>query len=388
MTGGKHMKKKARSGAEDVRIELSKIIKREPDPAIWEYLVNESYVGEVIDGFSDAMKNLVDTYHKLENLKAKTSVPKKIVKEIPPDQRGVALSKILAVEAAEEPDVIKFREQFLGGKTLTWDEAISWIEEQHRKDGRPTKWVSLPIPKNIDICVSDITLNWLNEITKTSPKERRLWSVSYEVKLLEYVLPESPWVQHIPIAMNGTLDHLRLVSERLAKKYKWQPAAATIFILAGVLYVMPKARITTKTNMYYPALSSISIELLPSVPVNEISKLYANARKKLLGPGRRDPAITQKWRAELAVFVAEHNDGRSWRDVMELWNKKHPVSPSGERRAGQAYENPSTFARDGRQAYEKITGKRLMWGKDKSHANHEGFARQLKNIFSDEGVDE
>ena len=55
--------------------------------------------------------------------------------------------------------------------------------------------------------------------------------------------------------------------------------------------------------------------------------------------------------ADLAVFVAERNDGRTWQLVLDEWNGLR-----GERATSVA-----AFARKARSAYKTITGKSLVW---------------------------
>ncbi|MBU4533570.1 MAG: hypothetical protein KJ650_08105 [Firmicutes bacterium] len=341
--------------ADDVYTDLSRRINREPDPKIWDHLVRKRYITEMVaEEDAITMEELVAEYRGLEQLRGNDSHRPRIEREVPPDKRGEALSRILAIEAAQGPDVQRFRKRLLDDKLLTWEEAVSWIEEQHRTAGRPTMYAVVPVPEEAN---EDEPFAWLKQAAQKSLKEKSTWPVAYKVKTIDYARPGDSWVHRLPVSIGSPLDQLRVISERLAKAYHWPPAAATVFVLTGAEYLIPRARITTTIKSPFSALRTISIEVLASVPVREVTEIYADARRRLLGPGGRDPAITKEWRAELAVFVAEHNDGRSWREAMKIWNEKHP-----ERRC----DNPSTFARDGRQAYEKITGSRLFWGKDKN----------------------
>jgi hypothetical protein len=56
--------------------------------------------------------------------------------------------------------------------------------------------------------------------------------------------------------------------------------------------------------------------------------------------------------AAQAVFVAGVNDGRPWREAMRAWNKAHKE---------KTYSESRLFARDCRSAYERVTGRQLVW---------------------------
>ncbi|MBS4032645.1 MAG: hypothetical protein KGZ63_14685 [Clostridiales bacterium] len=368
----------------EVYTKLSNLLNREPSPRIWDYMIKHGYIDDAISEHEDIIEDILVIYRELEELQKDKNKPQQTVREVPPDQRGIALSKILSIEAANDQQVKKFRESYLNNTLLTWDEAVSWIKQEKEKEGKPTTFVKIPIPSTLNITLDGEPFEWLKKLAETPLNERRTWPLNMEVKILDYLIPGDQWVHRFPVAFGGALDELRLLSENLSKRYGWPAAAATIFVLSGIPYMLPKARITTSINSYYPALSKITVQASPAVPVNEIMDIYTAARKKILGPGKRDRAVTQQWRAELAVFVAEHNDGRSWRKAMELWNQQHPVKPKAKRMPGQGYEHPSIFARDGRQAYEKITGKHLLWGKEKNSENNysDSSFKQLKNIYT------
>jgi len=59
------------------------------------------------------------------------------------------------------------------------------------------------------------------------------------VKLLAYGVPEDPWQRLVKITVGGALDRLRHVSEYLAKRYGWENAQATLFILTGASLPYP-----------------------------------------------------------------------------------------------------------------------------------------------------
>jgi hypothetical protein len=58
--------------------------------------------------------------------------------------------------------------------------------------------------------------------------------LKFEVIYLAYGTPNDDWAQYIPVAINGVLSELKRVTERLLKKYRWQEAQATVFVLSGI----------------------------------------------------------------------------------------------------------------------------------------------------------
>jgi hypothetical protein len=372
---------------EKLRSKLERKLQRSVHPGIWRMLVKERYISEVLEGESD-LDDLTERYLEVEGyFRDDARKPKDESRIVPPDQRGIALSKILANEASKDDDVMSYRKDYLNNILMSWEEAVAWIKEKKKEEGKPTLYIKeLPIPENINVGFSDIQASWVRNIAKDLIHKKEIKPVGVLRKDLEYVTPEQVYTTSVPVKKGGALDSLRLLSETLSNKFNWPKAAASIFVLTGKIYITPKARITTHINPSYPALSTITIETLPSTSWREVENIFSESRKMLLGKGQRDKPITQAWRADLAVFVAEHNDGRSWREAMELWNNQHPVPSDRKRKPGEDYISSSTFARDGRQAYEKITGKRLLWGKDKGEGDSlQGLAvEQMKNMYAED----
>ena len=57
-------------------------------------------------------------------------------------------------------------------------------------------------------------------------------------------------------------------------------------------------------------------------------------------------------RTRLAMVAAQLNDGRTWDEARLAWNKLYPRETFGP---------DEHFARDAREAYQRISGKRLRW---------------------------
>lgn len=343
---------------EEQRRQFARVLGHDPDPEIWRYLVKKQYVSEFATGPAGYLR-LRREYEQLARLqRGRRKQPPRPGREIPPDPRGEALSRILAAHAARHPAVRQFRERYLAGRLLTHEEAVAWIEDQAARQQGTHIWVKTPVPldhlpKWGQGSVAD-QWAWLSAAAAVPDEEKERWGrPSFESHVLQYLKPGSQTSHAVLVVFGSPLHALYRVAETLHREYTWGQAASTIFVLTGIAPRLPLARVTTTRRGGWPALSTITIEARVGVPVRDIAQVYSLARQELLGTGKRDPAVRDEKRAALAVFVAENNDGRTWREVMEAWNREYPK---------WRYSEVRNFARDARAAYEKITGRRLDWG--------------------------
>lgn len=233
------------------------------------------------------------------------------------DARAEALAEILALDAERRPAIQDFRKRALRGRTLaSWERAVRWIEQR-------------------------------------AATERATAGGDRPPVLLAFARPDREHVDHVPARPGSELARLRELSRDLFQAYGWQEARAPIFVLAGIVPPLPLATAEVTQRRAFPAASTISITARPGASVREIRDLYAVVRAELIGPKRRRPRL-REGRPDLAVFAARYNDGRSWLELLKEWNRQHPT-----RRRDEA--DPQTFARDCRQAYERVTGQPLLW---------------------------
>lgn len=262
--------------------------------------------------------------------------------EIEPDRRFKALTDIIATLSNRDEDVRNFRDEVLGGKLLSPEEVPKWIETQKAKE-------SHTVTVSIDVTAGDGWEDRFLEKAKQVVERRRSgkqdWLLcigSICTHTLDYTVPGQEWIRRVVINKDGPLGRLK----RLAESFKdfWPETLAVHFILTGEAYPVSRGRITKRlTNR----ASKIMLELSPYFTGTEIKELYLKERKELLkvAMGKTKVRELKDRHIELAVFGVKELG--SWTKKMQKWNVKYPQ---------WKYSNKSTFARDVRAAYKRITG--------------------------------
>lgn len=262
--------------------------------------------------------------------------------DVPPDARLEILSDILSQRAAEEPEVIAFRTRTLGGNLLAWENVDAWIKEQAKRDGPHTDYLSVAVPEGYQLR-GDKTGIILTEPPLTVSKDAAGWGI--DVRQLEFTVPDKPWKRRIPTKLWGVLDVLRTLSERLAKKYGWEPSQATVFVLTGIPVALSRGKVTLSRHFPYEMTSRLTMELDPRISPKEVLSLYRRYRKELLG-GRYQPM--DRKHLELARFYEGRGKG-PWRADMAEWNSTQVPE--------WHYSDWRNFRRDCVHAWERLFGK-------------------------------
>jgi hypothetical protein len=196
-----------------------------------------------------------------------------------------------ATDADEQPDVAAVRERLLGGDVLLTVESVATWLEQKAQSGEPTE--------------SDTPLGYLD--------------------------PSDPVARWVP--STSELEPLRRASERLACRYGWAPAQATVFVLTGVV-PLTGVRVTTRYTLPDPGAPT---RWTVDFDANEDAEVVADAIRR----AQREHDIPRKPKsadaerlARLASFVAEHGPGVS---AYERWNREqtNPDDRYGDRRSFQ-----------------------------------------------------
>ncbi len=160
----------------------------------------------------------------------------------------------------------------------------------------------------------------------------------------------------VMLRREGDLARLKAVASGPSSRFGWSEAQAVAFVLSGLIPLVARGtgRVNFKPDM--PAANRITLEVSARITPKEVARFYGQIRSSgFLGlPAHRPSRPLTRERAELGVFAAKVNGGRSWRQAMDDWNKEH----DGD---GRSYEDIRTFVRDCRQAYERITGTALDW---------------------------
>ena len=148
------------------------------------------------------------------------------------------LSELTARQAAAEKSVITFRQQHLSERLLEREEVVEWITKQASLDGPASRYLRIPIPDGYVPARCDGRIFTEPPLTISDTTS----ATQIHIEVLCYTAPDDQWVRRIPVRHGGTLDGLRVVSNSLARRYSWQEALATNFVLTGVSPLLSSLR--------------------------------------------------------------------------------------------------------------------------------------------------
>lgn len=245
----------------------------------------------------------------------------------PPVERLEAISRLFALEAAQDDDVRVFRERYLPDGLLTWKEVQDWIDSHLRLEGAPTRSVEVVLPEGSELRYDPSRRAFTVDPPLVLEDVTGLL-VKVSVQALTYALPGDRSTRSIPIPRGGALDALRATAERLAKHYRWNEAAAAVFLLTGLDPLVSVARVTTEVRSL-PAASRIVLSIDPALSDAQVAAIYKEQKRRL--SSRRMRSITPK-HLRLAVFAAERRPGMSWEKIRLEWNEENPTEQYSDRR--------------------------------------------------------
>jgi hypothetical protein len=335
---------------EKTRKKIEKRLKRPIPEVVWEVAkkyINDAYDIEIEDGEGEGyefllekVKEYLEVYNEGKKGSQLPPIKSPDSKEIPPDRRFWALTKIVTALANRDEEVQKFRLEVLGGKLLSPEEAPKWIEEQANKE-QHTLTISFDVTAGEGW--EDRLLEEVKQFVKAE-KTGSLWSHGLSLTVLDYISPPSQWVHRVPINKKGVLGRLK----RLAKKFSgfWNEASAVHFILTGQPAVISPARIGRTIVKW--GVPRIKLEVSPHLRHEEVAKLYLKVKEEHEQDFGKTRKLSEK-HLTLAVFVVEEEG--SWQELLNKWNEKYPQ---------WRYKEKRTFARDAKVAYERVTG--CKWG--------------------------
>jgi hypothetical protein len=258
-------------------------------------------------------------------------------------ERLYALSRLLALEAGRSPEVIAFRERYVGGGTMPWDEIGEWISARALEDGEHSQYVEIVLPfgASARATVSGMVIESLTPLADVRVED------TVRAKFVRYGLPGQDRVKVVPVRAGGVLDALRTLSQRLSRSFGWTDDQAVVFTLSGVTPLLVDVRMETRVQSEHPAASRVTLVIDPVTSPPRILELYATLRRKVLKgtyrPLRRKHLL-------LAVFAAERRPPAKWAEVMQAWNEEHKE---------YEYEKVTLFARDCTAAQRRLLHPRL-----------------------------
>ena len=331
---------------EEIRAELADRLGHEPKEEVWNRLVEEDYVREVWEETAK-IEYLEENYHVFNRVPKELSRPAKSSMDIGIRQlRLQVLSDLTAQQAATEKSVNAFRRQVLPGGLLKREEVVEWIERKAAEDGPASRYLRIPIPDGYKAIRRDrrIFTEPPLTISGASPASQ------IEVELLSYASPDDQWVRRIPVKHGGPLGRLKALSQLLARRYKWMEAQATTFVLTDTSPLLSSLRARFSIDFSQPVSSRITMEIDPTLTPEEVAGQYKKLRASLIGARYR--SMSEK-HLRLAEFFKGHKpEGTTWATLMNKWNHSQD--------RGWDYVRFETFARDCKQAWQRLMGRDLL----------------------------
>jgi hypothetical protein len=247
------------------------------------------------------------------------------------------LSELVAADVRDWPQVIAFRRLNLNGEVIPWPELEGWI--QNHPD------LKAPLTRDVTVAVEAERLKRLD--TGHVAFDPPLTEVSHggvAFRVLDYAAPDDGWVHRIAVPAGSRLDGLRVLSQSLARTCGWQPAQATVFVVAGVIPIIPTVRTTSHLTSSGGWSARTTLDIDPGATEQDVVKAFRESRAQ----GRRQRPVTAR-HARLAVFAMVDHVDKSWDERMRMWNALFPqwtYSPGNFRR--DAIEAKTRILREGR----------------------------------------
>lgn len=231
------------------------------------------------------------------------------------EQRSAAIQRIIAQEAARDEDVVSFRTTEMRGRLIKPADIEKWIQRQAKKDGSATNYLRIPMPQDVRLGLNDRGL---------VPEPPIIVSVDWpavgtDLEVLDYPREDSDRVHSVPVAREGVLQKLMFLSKDLARRYGWQSAQATGFVLCGLPPELPPLRIEVSTARL-GALSRVKLTVDPAVSPRVLAAAYKNVRNRLMTSRHRP---LQEKKQTLAVFMSSRPSNETQRESMAVWNKSY-----------------------------------------------------------------
>ncbi len=336
---------------EDIRPKLEKEMGYPVEDRIWRHLVKHGYVGEVEQGLMSPGGLAVSVHELLQDFGGLRSSgiqrPRTVASskrqggDTSSIDRKEVISRLLAAEAGRNEEVRSFRREVLGDAMLKPVGVDGWINRQARKDGPPSRWLTVPVPKGTEVKSSATYATTEPPLTISEETPAILIQRQY-LSYISCLVPmdEDPTCE-VPTAEGGVLERLRQLSEALARQYGWDGALATNFVLAGEVPLVPSVEIRGSYPSNFRTLARISLTVDPALSPREVADHYSRIRREIVGARHRE--LTEK-HMRLAIFAAER-PGESLLKGMTAWNKKYP---------SWKYKTETNFGRDCSQAIKRL----------------------------------
>lgn len=331
--------------------------------AIWNDLVHEGFVRQVAKGLPiDVLVRLYE--HKEEDYFPAKQPRRRSQGEVAADRQAQALAQIVAHTLDWiVPTMAEFREDYLGGQRLRFEEVAAWIKEQATREGVPAAGaIAVPVSKDNDYLPAvsgrdarSYYRDWLaRELQRLADDPNCELPARRRSDPLRLSFETTSRTQSIAIRADGVLAALKAIAGTILTIHTgWKEADAVTFILTERIPLIPLGQRGVRLGLF-PAASQIDLQINPRLSPREAASFYAPLRARFV-KGRARPMGDRH--LALAVFAHRSVWGEeeiSWIEARRRWNTEYPkwrYEPAGDPHARM-------FSLEARAAWTGVTGSR------------------------------
>lgn len=321
---------------DELRKELADALgRRRLRAGLWRHLIHLGVVARVARG-EWPLRRLAAIYTTSEETlyptsRAQRSESRRSIRDL----RASAVAEMIAEDARMEySGVADFRERFLDGKLLRYDDVADWIRRQAEKEGPAADgYLSVPMRRGHHYGghpgyeqSRQAFAAWLEREAawvRESPDCELPGFHGGGRQTLTY-LAANHRAHQINIRVDGPLAYLKMISHGrlLVCDDAWTEAEMVTFILTDLRFHVVGMTIKRPLVASLPAAAPITIRVNPRVPPRELAKEYAKVRAQCAP--ERNRAMSEK-HVTLAVFMHRHRyPERPWVQLRDRWNKDYP----------------------------------------------------------------
>jgi hypothetical protein len=289
-----------------------------------------------------ANEHLQSLRYGSENLQSKRpgrSVLREFAPSLSPEEieRAAAFEEYLTYTANFDRDLHRFRERVLGGQLLATKQACAFLrspaaqiipDSEFQSGGGDIPVISHHATLDHDERKRVHGKIWQRTTVSVNPPGT---TVTVEEELNAQALPfvdEEGTTQALLVRTRSPLGMLRSLSEKLAERYRWEPAQSTMFVLTGKIPSRPPIRASYErknagwgSRALETAQGVIILEVAPWVSAKTVHRAFRAAQSRILG---RDNRPIKEKNLKLFRFVTERLEPTG------LFQDSEPQFPPGE----------------------------------------------------------
>jgi hypothetical protein len=289
---------------------------------LWQDLEEERYVDDALSEPERGLEDLVEAaetrlkYWRIGRGQEKPigrSAHRPVEVELEPYEKECAetVSLYLAKKAANSPMVKRFRQERLGGKLLTTEEAEEFLRAELLKglpdDPHSHSWIDQAFIHEVDVAGLDSLLDF------AVPIDRSLVGLSQRL-LFPYEGESGTMYVGSKIAKNYSK-----LCRHLVAIFPWHPYDAARFLLTG-----ERPEVVPLELSYNRHSRVFTLNFAPWISEKTLRKAYRKCQKVVQGGDNRR---MQERTLAVMRFVIKHTDDEgnrpSWSQLTDLWNKEH-----------------------------------------------------------------